>query len=185
VAIVVYGPMLAKAAAPRLLPLLAGAWTRAKGIDPGWWSFGKGALLAAVLMLFVGRVEVPWPVIVPPPGPAPGPVVPPVVVPTKGPRTAIIVRESNDDTTAFSEMIDAFRNGPNAEYLRAQGHSLFVLDDDDVDAAGKPLAVLEALKPFSGRELIIRDTKSGKVISRQPCPADANGLRAALEKAGG
>jgi hypothetical protein len=49
----------AKAALPSLLPLVRGAYRRAGSLDPRWLSFAKGALLAAVLMLFVGRVEVP------------------------------------------------------------------------------------------------------------------------------
>lgn len=48
-----------KAIFAALLPIARTAYRNAPTIDPRWLSFGKGALLAVVLMLFVGKVDVP------------------------------------------------------------------------------------------------------------------------------
>lgn len=85
----------------------------------------------------------------PDPGPnPPTPPVPPVVV-VDGPRTLVIVRESEDDNPLFGQMSVALRFGDKAKILAERGHRVIILDDDETDEDGQPVPLLKALVPLN------------------------------------
>lgn len=83
-----------------------------------------------------------------PPPPSPEPVPPPTPDPPLpvGKLTAVIVHETEDDSPAAARLFIALRTGTPAKWIRDQGHSLLILDDDAVDATGQPLALVSTLK---------------------------------------
>lgn len=106
----------------------------------------------------------------PGPGPDPGPTppiptpVPPVTV--ELPFRVYIIHESTDDTSDQNRMWSLLRQGPAADYLKAKGHLLDILDDDDAAKADPYKKWL----PFAPPEVIIVD-KVGNKVDRFKLPA--------------
>jgi hypothetical protein len=164
---------------PHVLRLVKPYAVRAAGVVPsGWRSVAVAFVLGCVVGVVVGGgVKLPsinwdWSKVIPPN----------IVTPAKGERVLVIVRESEEDDTKFSGLIGELRA---AEYLKSKGHSLVVFDDDDQDKDGKPVPILDKLKPFLARELVIIEKSSGKVLSRGECPSDTAAVVAAVQKVGG
>lgn len=113
-----------------------------------------------------------------PPTPTPVPPVPVPPDPTPaGSRSVYIIRETADTTAQLARLITSLRAGPSADYLRTNGHSLIVLDDDAVGSDGKPSAIVEAWRPhFKDLQLpvlIIIDPKTRAIIHKSSLPANA------------
>lgn len=89
-----------------------------------------------------------------------------------GPRHLVIVRESADDTPDVARLLTNLREGAIAQQLAAAGHRVTILDDDDRDAAGQPVPVLEAYKPFTLPELLVL-TQQDKLVRRLKLPDSA------------
>lgn len=139
-------------------------------------------------------------IVTPGPGPVVPPVVPPVVVPpdipdppdipvVEGRRTVVIIRESENDNPALARMIVALRSGANDEYLKAEGHTLFIHDDDDVDENGQPAELVQALKPVHPElpALFILESSDGRPLHHRTLPDDATAadVMAILKQYGG
>lgn len=115
----------------------------------------------------------------PGPGPNPPPPVPPPVPPptpvVDGKRALLLVRESADSTPAVGILITSLRNPPHSDYLKSKGHTLHILDDDSVDADGKPSPLIEAWRPhFAGKTLpvlFVIDAATNKLVYSQELPA--------------
>lgn len=118
----------------------------------------------------------PTPVPPTPVPPTPTPPVPPDPTPA-GSRSVYIIRETADTTAQLARLITSLRAGPSADYLRTNGHSLIVLDDDAVGSDGKPSALVEAWRPYfkdlTLPALIIIDQKTSKLIHRSSLPPTA------------
>lgn len=118
----------------------------------------------------------PTPVPPTPVPPDPTPPTPPTPV-VEGKRALLIIRESADSTPAVARMITNLRNPPNSDYLKSKGHTLAVLDDDSVDADGKPSAIVEAWRPqFAGMTLpvlFVIDPNGNKLVAKQSISATA------------
>lgn len=102
----------------------------------------------------------------PPPGPQPEPVPPtPTPVPV-GKLTAVIIHETEQDTPAFARMAVALRSGSAATWLKDNGHKLLILDDDTVDADGKPMALVATLKQLGVQmpALFVLDAQDNVVL---------------------
>lgn len=110
----------------------------------------------------------------PPPGPP-------------GQRTVVIIRETADSTPELARMIVSLRAGTQAKYLADKGHPLLILDDDAVDQAGKPAAIVEKLRPhfkdIKLPALLILDGE--RVVNNEPLPPTADAVIEAVKKAGG
>jgi hypothetical protein len=91
----------------------------------------------------------------------------------------------------MARAITALRNPPHSDYLRSKGHTLNVLDDDAVDADGKPSAIVEAWRPFfkdlTLPVVFIVDQNGNKLVAKQSVPATttADGYMAILKANGG
>jgi hypothetical protein len=113
------------------------------------------------------------PVVVIPPKPDPEPPKPDPVV--SGKRRLLLVHESADDTPEVSRLIVSLRTGTSAAYLDSKGHKLSILDDDSVDAAGKPAADVEQWRPhFAGMKLpalFVLDETGKTLLHKQEIPA--------------
>lgn len=120
--------------------------------------------------------------------PAPPPPPPP---PESGERTIFIVHETEDDTPAQAMTLVALRAGPQATWLRSQGHKLYVLDDDEGDGRGNRAPLLVRLDPYIKDvplpALVVCDTATGKVLAKQTIPAgtSADAIVEAIKEAGG
>lgn len=127
----------------------------------------------------------------PPVPPGPDPPVPPTPPVVEGKRALLIIRESADSTPNVARMITALRNPPHSSYLKEKGHTLSVLDDDAVDAEGKPSALVEAWRShFAGMTLpvvFIIDPNGNKLIHKESLPesAGADAVMGLLKKFGG
>ena len=124
--------------------------------------------------------------------PKPVPVVPPkpdVVVPeTTGEREVVIVRESADQSAELARSLTALRVGSNAEYLKAKGHDLIVLDDDATLADGSPDPYVQGLMKLRGSVglpcVFLVDKAANKLIDVKPFTNDAAAMEA-LKASGG
>lgn len=124
--------------------------------------------------------------------PKPVPVVPPkpdVVVPeTKGTREMVILRESADQSAELARSLTALRVGVNAEYLKAKGHDLIVLDDDATLADGSPDPYVQGLLSLRGSVALpcvyLIDKAANKLIDVKPFTSDAAAMEA-LKASGG
>lgn len=81
-----------------------------------------------------------------PPTPPPDPVVPPPTPTPVGKLTAVIVRESEEDTPVLGGVFVALRTGEPAKWLRERGHTLVIIDDDTTDAQGNPIPLVQTFK---------------------------------------
>lgn len=155
------------------------------GIDDRFAAF----IVALLLCVAVG-CSIPLP---PVPTPEPGPVV--VVPVSEGQRFALILQESHDQTPEMARMIVDLRAGESSAYFAKHGHSFIVLDIDAKDENGKPLDLIQRIKPTIANKslpvLIVADkTKEGRVgnvlscesIKAAPLAAD---VVAAVKKSGG
>lgn len=130
----------------------------------------KGGFL---VLLVIGGLWIWW---------AGGITVPGIV--SGGPRTVLIVHESNDQTPAFGEMVRDLRTGPHAAYLTSKSHKLLILDDETPGPDGQPSAILAPYRPYAVPELIIAKP-DGALIKRQPLPANAGAVIEAIKAQGG
>lgn len=101
--------------------------------------------------------------------------------PSAGPRSAVIVRESFDDTPAQSQLFKNLQSGDSDKYLASKQHVLTILDDDETGSDNQPLAFLVkyqlAGKMANGQhvqpELLIFTADMKQLLVRQSLPADA------------
>lgn len=111
---------------------------------------------------------------------------PPVI---EGKRLVVIVRESASDTPQQAGAYTALRTGAAAAYMKSKGHTLTLLDPNDVDGTGAPAKlVAELSSQFSGQQLplvFILDPQTHAVITRQPWPGSAQGVLDLLKAGGG
>lgn len=118
-----------------------------------------------------------------PPEPEP---TPPVV---EGKRTVVLLYELGDQTAEIGRMTVALRKptGEHDAYLKSNGHTLLILDEEQQDGSGQPLKLVTELRslgvPLPG--LFILDTNTGAVLHKQSLPADAAGVMQVLREHGG
>lgn len=112
------------------------------------------------------------------------PPVPPVV---EGKRRVVVLHETSDDTPELSQLLVKLRRQEIEQYLRAKGHRLDILDDDQLDSAGRPDSLVSKLKALGVAEpaLFILELASGDVIHQQPLPATPEAVMEALKSHGG
>lgn len=134
----------------------------------------EGEAEPSVLVVEIKAGVVPVPPGPPPPKPDPPKPdpVPPKPDPTPaGPRSLLLVRESAETTPALARLVASLRSGPSQQYLRANGHRLDILDDDEVGSDGKPSKTLESWRPhFTGMKLpvlIIFDSKTTAILHKE------------------
>lgn len=129
-----------------------------------------------------------------PPTPPPGPTPPPTPTPTpppavEGRRTVVLLHESQDDSAAFARMAVQLRTGEQADYLKAKGHTLLILDDDSTDQLGnRPKLVVDLLAVTPQLPaLFVLDSATGAVLHSRPLTdaANAAGVLAVLKEYGG
>jgi hypothetical protein len=104
-----------------------------------------------------------------PPGP-----LPPTPPPPAGKRHVVIVRESENDTPDMAFLFNALRTDEPSKWLKEQGHTLAIHDDDDEDQNGQPIPLVEKLEqlgPVPG--LFVLDQTSGIVVHKQELPRTA------------
>lgn len=108
----------------------------------------------------------------PPPTPDPTPEPDP---PTPKPSqvTAVIIRESEDDTPAFARLLTGLRTGEAARWLAAGGHDLIVVDDDATDADGRPLKLVASLSALGVSMPALFLLSGDDVILKETLPASA------------
>lgn len=92
----------------------------------------------------------------------------PSLVNVPGPRVVYILRESDQDSAAFSRMVNNLRDGAIAKELEAGKHQVEVLDDDN-PAAAKWLPALQGVQMPAA--LVV--APPSKILAKQPLPADA------------
>ena len=63
------------------------------------------------------------------------------IVPS-GPKTAIIVYETEDTSVDLASLFTSLRHGPIAERIAKDGHQLLILDKDTKDERKQPLPLL-------------------------------------------
>lgn len=101
-------------------------------------------------------------------GEAPEPTPPPEPDPTSGQRIVLIVHETQDDTPDFSRVLVQLRSGTEADYLKKQGHKLYILDDDTRDTNGQKPGVLEKydsdIQSVGLPAMLVIDPKTEKLI---------------------
>lgn len=97
----------------------------------------------------------------------------PTPTPPVGKLTAVIVHETEDDTASLSRAFVALRSGPSADWLKSQGHSLAIVDDDSTDVDGQPLKILQPLKALGVAmpALFVLDS-TNRVVLQQTLPPD-------------
>lgn len=143
---------------------------------------GKPPLVAMRWIVVSGHGPQPPPVVVVPPGPKPTPVVPPVV--ETGKRSIVIVRESADDKPWFSRLAINLRDGTAAKYLADNGHSLTILDDEQLtDGDGWKSQVSGMTLPVA----FYIDTATNTVVFKESIKADttADNVIETLKRNGG
>lgn len=91
----------------------------------------------------------------------------PGVAPSAGPRTVLIVYETEEVTPSFSRLLNGLRTGEHAKYLADHKHVLHEIDDDasSVEGGKSPLLEKYAESVKYPRSLIIADTATGKVVA--------------------
>lgn len=105
-----------------------------------------------------------------------------IVATVSGSREIIIVHEASEDTPEFARQIVSLRTGSSAEYLKSNGHTLLVIDQDAIGTDGQPLAKINAWRPFTLPEMFISDSVGKKLLWRGKLPAD---VIAEIKKHGG
>lgn len=117
-----------------------------------------------------------------------GPQPPPVPPPTpSGKRHVVIVRESADVLPEFQRMAIALRSGEPAKYFRDKGHSLTVVDDDQIARQlSSPLReiVTESMSGAALPMLLILDS-SNNVVHKGNVPTTAQAVIERLKEHGG
>lgn len=103
-----------------------------------------------------------------PPGPSPPPEPEPDPEPTpqEGPRTVMLLYESEDSSPQLAALMVGLRNGTPAKYLADKKHRLLILDDDATDQLGRPIALVEKLlaRGIELPALFICDSATGKCL---------------------
>lgn len=94
-----------------------------------------------------------------------------------GPRVALAVRETADVTPAMARMTTALRAGEPAKYFKEKGHTLVILDKDEVGSYSK-------FAPFSTPELLIISPPD-TLLHREKLPDTAEGVLSVLKANGG
>lgn len=119
------------------------------------------------------------------------PPAPPEPVPTptvKGPREIVILRERDDDSADLARELNALRVGQHAEYLAANKHDLYILDDDTNRPDNTPDPYVQALLGMRGGVALpcvfVIDKSANKILDVKPF-ATAAGCIEALKAKGG
>ena len=98
------------------------------------------------------------------------------IVPS-GPKTAIIVYETEDTSVDLASLFTSLRHGPIAERIAKDGHQLLIMDKDTKDERKQPLPLLARFAPYSTiPELIIADKAGQTLVKRYPLPASPNAV---------
>ena len=119
---------------------------------------------------------------VPVPSPSPGPVIPTPPAPVvSAERVVLVIHETAEQSPAFSRLRnDLVALGEPQKYLASKQHALAILDVQSTDPDGKPLSVIEFVKPsISGKTLPVlvvcekTGNKIGKVLLVESLRPDA------------
>lgn len=103
----------------------------------------------------------------PPPGPGPGPLPPT----PNGKLTAIIFEESENHSPAFARRIVQLRTGTAADYLKAKGHTLKIVDDDSQFEDGGTANLITKIKQSgAATPLLAIFNEAGDLIKIAPMP---------------
>lgn len=105
--------------------------------------------------------------------PTPEPDEPEPPLPKPSQVTAVIIHETQDATPAFSRMVTGLRSGPSADWLKAGGHELLVLDDDATDSSGQPLDLVATLKAMGVGMPALFVLDGDKVLLKTTLPSSA------------
>lgn len=121
------------------------------------------------------------------PGPGPKPEPNPIPIPVvEGARRVVIIRESLDDTPAHARMFITLQSGANAEYIRSKGHAINILDDEQTDENGNPLALVQSLLPLQPPPaLFVLEMSDGRPLHHEPLPETADDVMRVLRENGG
>lgn len=98
-----------------------------------------------------------------------------------GPRAAVIVRESFDDTPSQAQLWKNMQAGDAHKYLASKQHTLTILDDDETGTDNQPLPLLVkyglAGKMANGQhtppELLLLTADGKRLIFRETLAPDA------------
>lgn len=126
----------------------------------------------------------------PPPNPTPGPGPTPTPGPvTNGRKTAVILRETADQTPEMARMVVALRTGPTQSYLSSKGHQLLILDKDSKDENGQtPETLAKVQQATAGKplpQLVILDQATGAVQSVEPLGSNPDFVVELIKRTGG
>lgn len=69
----------------------------------------------------------------------------PSIVTVEGPRTVVVLHETEETTPELSQAFISLRTGENAGYMAAKKHKLLILDDDAKGVDGAPVPLIAKL----------------------------------------
>lgn len=126
----------------------------------------------------------------PPPNPTPGPGPTPNPGPvTSGKKTAVILRETADQTPEMARMVVALRTGPTQSYLTSKGHQLLILDKDSKDENGQaPATLAKVQQAIAGKplpQLVILDQATGAVQYAEQLGSNPDTVVEIIKRTGG
>lgn len=142
-----------------------------------------GIAIAEKTVKLVGPAPIP-----PNPTPGPGPTPTPGPV-TSGKKTAVILRETADQTPEMARMVVSLRTGPTQSYLSSKGHQLLILDKDSKDENGQvPATLARVQQATAGKplpQLVILDQATGAVQSVEPLGSNPDFVVELIKRTGG
>jgi len=114
----------------------------------------------------------------------PVPPTPPVV---EGKRLLVIIHETADTTPEQGALFTAIRSGETAKYIKEKGHpSPLILDDESVDAGGRPIALVESLEAaMPAPAMFVLEPTTKAVIAKQALATKEQDVLAFLKANGG
>lgn len=105
-----------------------------------------------------------------------------------GPRTAVVLHESAEVTPDLAQEFALLRSGENAEYIKAKGHNLLILDDDAKGSDGQPVELVAKLNAEGLKPPAVFILSGDSVLSKQSISSHsgaASVVMGALKGAGG
>lgn len=105
-----------------------------------------------------------------------GPGPPPT--PEQGPRRVVILHENDQDTSAIGAEFAALRVGEFGKWFKDNGHELLILDQNQVDQAGRPVKLVQDLlaRNVPLPALYVLDPKTNAVLFQEQLPAPASAV---------